>query len=267
MPSEAFTGAASFSTFSAGGGALRVGLDVNDQVSDFEGLVGSAATDAFEDVVGKQEISIIGGVIILKALEELSDDGRGRDVVISSRYNTVALDGGYGIDIVSGAGDINLIPNGFESKTLVELFEPSNEFEINGYTNVVGGISQKNSLFAVSGSGATQMSTSTIVLQAGATAQARKLSSVGDSLITIISGKDATVGAEYTHELADGVHGQVRTFSVGAKSGAGTTLVITPTHASFTTVTLNVDTSGQCVTLVFTDEWHKISGSADVAFE
>jgi hypothetical protein len=267
MPSEAFTGAASFSTFSAGGGALRVGLDASNPVRDFEGLVGGAAEIAFEAEVGKQDIAIIGRTIYLEALEEPLYGGQGHGVSISSRYNTVALSGGSNVDITSGAGDINLIPNGFESKTIVELFKPSNEFEIYGYTDVVGGISQKNSLFAVSGSGATQMSASTIVLQAGATAPDRVLLAVGDSLITIINGKDATAGVEYTHELADGVHGQVRTFSVGANSGADTTLVITPTHASFTTVTLNVDTSGQCVTLVFTDEWHKISGSADVAFE
>jgi hypothetical protein len=183
---------------------------------------------------------------------------------INSNIEFEARKSEFAVEALNG---ISLGLLGPDATTVAYVANPSNAFAVEksklGDGATAANIAD-NRLFAVSGTGMTQMSTNTIALQAGATALARVLITVGDSLITIIDGKDATIGEAYTHELVDGVHGQVRTFSVGAKSGAGTTLVITPTHASFTTVTLNVDTPGECVTLVFTDEWHKISGGAAV---
>jgi hypothetical protein len=163
------------------------------------------------------------------------------------------------IALRSIAGDIDITTSSTDSKVLVDLRDPSNSFEISS-TDTSQGPSVTECHFAVHGDGATQMSIETIDLLP----EFGVIDSVPNRRITIINGGESN-GGNYTLALADGVRGQVKTFSIGTPSAVAANVVITPATAAFATASLDVATSGSCVTLAYTTEWNAISGTAAVA--
>jgi hypothetical protein len=164
---------------------------------------------------------------------------------------------------VEALNGISLDLLGPDATTVAYVARPTNSFAVeksklgNGAT--AADIAE-NRLFAVSGTGATQVSIDTIDLLPTTAldipkdgAEARR--------VTIING-DKLLGApagNFTLDLADGVNGQLKTFTIGAISDFAATLVITPDNASFATATLIIN-ARDSVTLVYTTKWNVISG-------
>lgn len=189
---------------------------------------------------------------------------------------SVSIVAAAGVDTTTTfGGDITIRAVGGGAKTAAVVGLASNVFAVEKVADLTAeeaAAAPDNRRFAVHGSGVTQMSIDTIVLDAEAVAVAPGLvtiSPTGAELrrFTIINATGAIDGNTYTLALADGIYGQVKTFSIGEKSDVGSAYVtITPTSSSFTHVVLSTISSGHSVTLAYTDKWHIVSGIHSVDY-
>jgi hypothetical protein len=214
-----------------------------------------------EIIIKYDDLSITsGGKVDIAAPSVSIVAATGVDIAAPS----VSIVASTGVDITTvDSGDITIRAMGGGAKTVAVVRLDSNVFAVEKFADLTAeetAAAPDNRQFAVHGSGVTQMSIDTIVLNPDVTT----ISPIGAELrrFTIIDARAALDGDTYTLALADGIYGQVKTFSIGEKSDVGSAYVtITPTSRSFTHVVLSAISSGQSVTLAYTDKWHIVSGT------